>query len=213
VARASGATINDAVLAVCSGALRDYLADHQALPKDSLVATIPVSLAATDDTHRGGNAVTFAVVDLATSESDCNRRLDRITTGTRSVKNRLAALDGTGLTVYSLLGVATPILLEQLLGLDGRITPTSNVAISNVPGPRKALYYNGARMRRLGASTVLHGGQALNIVVLSYAGALQFTFTACDTRLPDVDRLPEHCREALDHLEAAHPRSATAARG
>jgi diacylglycerol O-acyltransferase len=203
VAQASGATINDAVLAVCSGALRDYLAEHQALPENSLLATIPVSIAAVDDTRAGGNAVTFAIVDLATGESDSSRRLNRITAGTRSVKDRLAALDATGLTVYSLLGVATPILVEQLLGLGGRITPMSNVAISNVPGPRKALYYNGARLQRLGAITVLYGGQALNIVVMSYTDTLQFTFTACDTRLPDVERLTDHCRQAFDRLEAA----------
>src|SRR6202007_2783791 len=88
VAQAGGATINDAVLAVCSGALRDYLAEHQALPKDSLLATIRVSIAAVDDTRAGGNAVTFAVVDLATGESDSNRRLNRIRAGTRSVKDR-----------------------------------------------------------------------------------------------------------------------------
>jgi diacylglycerol O-acyltransferase / wax synthase len=202
VAQASGATINDAVLAVCSGALRDYLAAHQALPKDSLRATIPVSTAAADDTSARGNAVTFAIVDLATDERDSNRRLNRITAGTRSVKDRLASLDATGLTVYSLLGVATPILVEQLLGLGGRITPMSNVAISNVPGPRKTLYYNGARMRRLGAITVLYGGQALNIVVMSYADTLQFTFTACDARLPDAELLTDHCRKAFDRLEA-----------
>jgi diacylglycerol O-acyltransferase / wax synthase len=203
VAEASGTTINDAVLAVCSGALRGYLAEHQALPKNSLLATIPVSLATTDATRAGGNAVTFAVVDLATTESDSTRRTNQIAAGTRSVKHRLAALDPTGLTVYSLLGVATPIFVEQLLGLDGRITPMSNVAISNVPGPRKALYYNGAPLQRLGAITVLYGGQALNIVAMSYTDTLQFTFTACDTRLPDVERLAEHCRQALDDLEAA----------
>lgn len=201
VAEASGATINDAVLAVCSGGLRDYLAEHQALPDNSLLATIPVSLASTDDTRAGGNAVTFAIVDLATSESDTNHRLNQIAAGMRSVKQRLAALDPTGLTIYSLLGVATPIFVEQLFGLDGRITPISNVAISNLPGPRKALYYNGAPLQRLGAITVLYGGQALNIVAMSYADTLQFTFTACDTRLPDVERLTEHCRRALDRLE------------
>ena len=59
------------------------------------------------------------------------------------------------------------MLAEQLLGLGGRITPTANVAISNVPGPRKTLYYNGAPLQQLGAITVLYGGQALNIVALS----------------------------------------------
>jgi hypothetical protein len=43
----------------------------------------------------------------------------------------------------------------ELLGLGGRITPTPNVAISNIPGPRKTLYYNGASLQRFGAITVL----------------------------------------------------------
>jgi diacylglycerol O-acyltransferase / wax synthase len=203
LADAGGATINDVVLAVCSGALRDYLAEHQALPEKSLLATIPVALPGADHARASGNAITFVVVGLATTECDGDRRLDRITAGTRLAKERLTALDHTGLTVYSLLGVATPILAEQLLGLGGRITPTANVAISNVPGPRKTLYYNGAPLQQLGAITVLYGGQALNIVAMSYTDTLQFTLTACDSRLPDVERLTDHCRHALERLEDA----------
>jgi diacylglycerol O-acyltransferase / wax synthase len=183
--------------------LRDYLAEHEALPEKSLLATIPASLPGADHARASGNAITFAVVGPATTECDGDRRLDRIAAGTRSAKKRLAALDPTGLTVCSLLGVATPILAEQLLGLGGRITPTANVAISNVPGPRKTLYYNGARLQQLGAITVLYGGQALDIVAMSYTDTVQFTLTACDTRLPDVERLTEHCRQALERLEDA----------
>ena len=45
VARGFGVSLNDVVMAICSGALRELLLTVDALPKKSLVAAMPVSLA------------------------------------------------------------------------------------------------------------------------------------------------------------------------
>lgn len=126
-----------------------------------------------------------------------NHRLgDR--TGT---KRRLEGISGAAINTYT-LAVTTPILFEQLLGLGGRTRPYYNLPISNVPGPRKQLYLDSAPLVDSHASTVIYHGQALNIVCLSYTDKLEFTFTACSTALPQVQRVAVHCGAELDALEA-----------
>ena len=84
-----------------------------------------------------------------------------------------------------------------------RINPPVNVTISNVPGPRDPLYYNGARLEAMyPVSLIAHGG-ALNITCLSYAGTLNFGFTGCRDTLPHMQRLAVYTGEALDELEEA----------
>jgi hypothetical protein len=76
VAKASDATLNDIVLAMCSGALRAYLIEMGGLPDESLTAMVPVSLRADDSA--GGNAVGAVLASLATDTKDPSWRLDRI---------------------------------------------------------------------------------------------------------------------------------------
>ena len=57
VKRAAGVTLNDVVLAMCSGALRYYLLEHNALPDTPLIAMVPVSLRSEAEADTGGNLV------------------------------------------------------------------------------------------------------------------------------------------------------------
>jgi Uncharacterized protein containing a NRPS condensation (elongation) domain len=70
IARRSSATVNDVVLAVCSGALRDYLIEQRALPDAPLTAMVPVALRTPSRADEGGNAVGAILCNLATNETD-----------------------------------------------------------------------------------------------------------------------------------------------
>lgn len=203
LARATGGTMNDVLLAVCSGALRRYLAESDALPATSLVTNIPVSIRGDGRYGGTGNAITWARIALATDIPDARRRLEVITEGTRAVKARLAMLRGSAKTGYTLL-VTIPILIEHLLRLGGRTRPLFNVPISNVPGPDHRLYLDGAELVSLHAMTVLYHGQGLNIVCLSYARRLEVSFTACPTAVPDLERLATLCDESVAELRQLH---------
>ncbi len=91
---------------------------------------------------------------------------------------------------------SSPIVLTTLLGL-GELLPAYNLVISNVPGSRKAMYWNGAHVEGVyPASIVLHG-QALNITLVSYMDQLDFGIIACRRSLPHVQRLLDHLEDSL----------------
>src|SRR6185436_20283821 len=81
IGKASGTTLNDVVLAMCSGAMRTYLLELDALPDTSLVAMVPVGLKAKQSqiaSAEGGNAVGAVMVQLATDQADPARRLGAV---------------------------------------------------------------------------------------------------------------------------------------
>jgi WS/DGAT/MGAT family acyltransferase len=204
LARRTGGTINDVVLAVCAGGLRRYLTEIDSLPDRPLITNIPVSVRRSDGKAQGGNAISWAMLSLATDIEDARERFAAIRCSTTKAKQQLDQLGADRIDTYTLL-VTTPILVEQLARLGGRIPPMYNIPISNVPGPRQPKYLDGALLRDIHALTVLYSGQALNVVAVSYADRLNFSFTACADTLPHVQRLADHCSEALTELELAHP--------
>ena len=201
IKNAFGVTINDVVLAMCSGALRRYLTAHNALPKEPLIALVPVSFR---DQAGGeaGNAITLAPATLATNLDDPQDRLELIHESMNRVKSRLGKLTPTELIEYGLL-MTLPLTLSQLTGLGGRVPPSFNLVISNVPGPDQPLYWNGSQMTGMYPLSLLPDGYAINITNASYAGWMNFGITADRRALPGVQRLIDHLEEALTELEQA----------
>ncbi|MDX6327096.1 MAG: diacylglycerol O-acyltransferase / wax synthase, partial [Nocardioidaceae bacterium] len=178
VAKAAGATINDVVLAMCSGALRKYLIELDGLPDQSLVAMVPVSLKLRDagSAHAEGNALGTIMVRLATDLEDPGDRLASVSAGVRSGKQAMAAMSPTQILAMSALGV-TPAVLLPMLKLAGATRPPFNLVISNVPGPDRPLYWKGARMTGMYPLSIPLHGQAMNVTVASYDGMLNFGLT------------------------------------
>ena len=76
-----------------------------------------------------------------------------------------------------------------------------NLIISNVPGPREALYLNGARLQEIYPISLLFNGEALNISVLSYGDRFNLGFTGCRDTLPHMQRVAVYTGETLAELE------------
>lgn len=187
--QAFDATLNDAVLAVCSGALRSYLRQHAVLPKASLIAAVPVSLRAAGD-GSASNQASMSVVSLGTQLATPAGRMAHVKAATASMKSALIDLKRVMPTDFPTLGV--PWLLTGLTALYGRsrladrIPPLANVVISNVPGPGVPLYLAGARMLSNHPASIVVHGIALNITVQSYNGSLDFGVMACAKAMPDM---------------------------
>ncbi len=199
VAKAADVSINDVFLGLCSSALRRYLVEINALPNKPLTAGVPVSVRPADD-QNAGNAISFIIANLNTHYADPLERLRAIRESTRIAKEHLQALPKAGIDSYTLIYMA-PFILQLIAGLGGKLRPMFNVTISNVPGPDKTLYFNGARMEQMYPVSLLMHGQALNITSVSYAGQFNIGFTGCRDALPHVQRMAVHTGEALEELE------------
>ena len=170
------------------------------LPDIPLTAGIPVNIRPADD-QGTGTQISFMIASLATDEADPLNRLQQIKTSTRRAKEHLQKLPKSALTQYTML-LMSPYILQLMSGLGGRMRPVFNVTISNVPGPERTLYYEGAKLEAMyPVSLIAHGG-ALNITCLSYAGSLNFGYTGCRDTLPSMQKLAVYTGEALDELES-----------
>jgi diacylglycerol O-acyltransferase / wax synthase len=96
-----------------------------------------------------------------------------------------------------------PTIVTLLTGIGGRTPPMFNITISNVPGPDKPLYFRGAELLAVYPASIVTHGQALNITCESYAGCMNFGFTACHTSVPSTQKLAVYALEALQALEAS----------
>jgi diacylglycerol O-acyltransferase len=199
VSKALDVTINDVVLAMCSGALRRYLEDQGEHPEHSLRALVPVSVREKDD-FDSSVAVSYIVANLGTRLEDPADRLEAIVDSTRAGKKMLGELTSREAGLYATL-IQTPLFLASMMGVADWFPPVSTV-ISNVPGPKQQLYWNGAPL--LGSypvSAVFHGF-ALNITFVSYNGNLDFGIIACRRTVPRVQRLIDYLELSLAELEA-----------
>jgi diacylglycerol O-acyltransferase / wax synthase len=200
VSKAAGATLNDIALAICAGALREYLIVHNALPDKPLIAMVPVSVRAADGPE-GGNQVSVILANLGTHVADPARRLETIIASMKKAKERMSKMTRIEQIAYAAAALS-PMLLTTQLGLD-RFRPAFNLVISNVPGPTKPLYWNGARLDESYPVSIPIDGQALNITLTSYCDQLAFGYTACRRSVPGMQRLLDFTERALAELETA----------
>jgi diacylglycerol O-acyltransferase len=207
VKNAAGATVNDVVLALCAGALRRYLDDHDEHPDGPLVAMVPVSVRSEDERDAMGNRVSSTFTSLATDVDDPVERLEVIHRCMAEVKVQQQAIGADTLGDWA--EFAAPALAGRAARLYSRTRmadrhrPLFNVTISNVPGPAFPLYSIGARMvANYPVGPIMDGG-GLNMTVMSYLDQLDFGLQACPDVLPNVWSLAEGLQEALDELVSA----------
>ncbi len=212
VKKAFGVSVNDVVMAMCAGALRRWLVDHDALPDQPLVAMIPVSVR--DPASQGGlgNRVSAMLAPLPTSVTDPGLRLQIVHSATQVAKAQQAAIP-QGL-VDQISDFAVPALTARAArvvfatGLLHRLPPF-NVTISNVPGPNVPVYMCGARLIAHYPVSVVTDGQGLNITLVGYLGRLHFGLVGSRELIPDIDALAGYLPEELALLaKAAEKRAA-----
>jgi WS/DGAT/MGAT family acyltransferase len=206
VAKSRGATINDIVLAICAGALRRYLKERRALPEAPLTAAVPASLRGRDDKTLN-NQVLFTLCKLATDRAEPLQRLAAIKASSQDAKGLFADVKEVLTTDISVIGA--PIVatgLARLVGMTGAadlLPAVANVIVSNVPGPRKPIYFSGAAAVHYFPVSIPYHGLALNITVQSYLDNLEFGVVACRAAVPDAQLIATYLIEEFDALKLA----------
>ncbi|TCB52683.1 wax ester/triacylglycerol synthase family O-acyltransferase [Acinetobacter sp. ANC 4779] len=197
IAKALGVTINDVVLAICSGALREYLISQQALPKKPLIAMVPASIR--DDDSEVSNRITMILANLGTHKETPLERLQIIRRSVLNAKQRFKRMNSNQILNYSAL-----VYGAAGLNIVSGMMPTRqafNIVISNVPGPREPLYWNGAKLDALYPASIVLDGQALNITMTSYLDKLEVGLTGCRNALPKMQNLLIHLEDEIQRFE------------
>ena len=205
IGKASGTTINDVVMAMCSGAVRKYLLELDELPEDPLVAMVPVGLKAKESqtaSAEGGNAVGAVMVQMATDLHDPAQRLAAINKSMKDGKEALQSMTPLQILAMSAIGQA-PAILTPMFRMQGLIRPPYNLIISNVPGPRTTHYWNGAALVGSYPLSIPINGMALNITCTSYDGNMAFGLTGCRRTVPHLQRLLTYLDDEVKALEKA----------
>ena len=213
VGSATNSKVNDVVMAVSAGALRRYLLERSALPKEPLIAALPVSLREPGNTDMN-NQVTMMLCSLSTDIAAPLARLTAIVASSQDSKARLGDVKGAMPIDISILGA--PVVMTGLAEWMGRTKAADqlpamvNVLISNVPGPRKPMYCAGAQLENYFPVSIPSHGGALNITVQSYMDNLDFGLIACRAAVPDIQNMADMLVEEFEILkQAASTKSTT----
>lgn len=214
IKRAFHVSLNDVIVAVMAGALRQTLQRRGWAPPGggrSVRAMVPVSTHPPGDEAVSGNRVALLLVPLPLEEADPGRRLQRVAAVTRELKHGATAAAGDYLV--RLTDVTTPAALSAIF----RVTlwrRAFNLILTNVPGPPWPLYLMGARLDSLIPIVNLWPGQGLGVALLSYDGRLFWGIDADRQVLPEVESLVGDIEGAFAELrEVAAVRAGTAGVG
>ena len=201
---ATGCTVNDVVMAICTGALREYLLRHDALPDQPLRAMVPVSIRTGLEEDPWTNRVGAIIADLPTHLADPLDRLRGCHDAMIEAKRQLDVLPADD--IAELAQVAPPLAataamrLQHRLRLADRVNLPTNVVISNVPGPRHALYFAGALMTNYIPVSTITDDMGLNITVHSYLDRLDFGLISDRELVPDLWDLVDLHIDEIDRL-------------
>jgi WS/DGAT/MGAT family acyltransferase len=208
VRRAFGVSLNDVVLAICSGSLRSYLEARDALPDRTMVAQVPMAI------HRNehhvdpetvpGNLLSAMGAALPVHLARPADRVRAVQASTRAARVLHHALGDDLLA--DLVAVPPPLVLSALvrayawLRLDQHMPPIFNAIVSNVPGPSEPLYCCGAQLRHAYLLGPLLVGSGLNITVLSYRDSIDIGIVICPEIVDDAWAIADGMAPALADL-------------
>lgn len=197
--------VNDVVMALVAGVLRQFLIDRDELPDSSLVAMVPVSVHGKSD-RPGRNQVSGMFSRLETQIADPVQRLESIAAANSVAKQHSSAISATLLQDWSQFAAPAVFGIAMRLYAKTRLTssrPVHNLVISNVPGPQAPLYFLGCAIDAMYPLGPIFHGSGLNITVMSLNGKLNVGLIACPELVPDLWALADGFAVGMDELLAA----------
>jgi WS/DGAT/MGAT family acyltransferase len=203
-----GGTVNDVVLAVVTGAIRNWLHSRGVRTEGlELRALVPVSIRAEDEHGNLGNRITLMRGPLPVYIEDPVRRLHTISEEMAGLKESKQALGAEMISRFN--DFAPPTLLAQASRLNFS-TRLFNLLVTNVPGPQIPLYVLGRELEEVFPVAFLPQNHALAIAIMSYHGKVGFGLLADYDSMEDIEILGDGINEALEELLAAGESAAAA---
>ncbi|HKH14260.1 MAG TPA: wax ester/triacylglycerol synthase family O-acyltransferase [Solirubrobacterales bacterium] len=209
-----GGTVNDVVLAVVAGALREWLRGRGIRTEGlELRAQVPVSIRAQDERGELGNRLAAMRAPLPVYIADPVRRLQLVTEAMRGLKQSKQALGAEVISRFN--DFAPPTLLAQSARINFS-TRLFNLTVTNVPGPQVPLYILGRELEDIFPIGFLPPNQALFVAIMSYNGGVNFGLLADYDAMDDVDVVAKGIEQGIAELmeaaeEATEPATETEA--
>lgn len=203
----AGATLNDVVLGVVSGALRRHLRGHGGLPDAPLVVNVPVAGAPTGAPQRQwGNGFSNFFATLATDVDDPLERLRAIAAGTAEAKVQLDLQGRDTLPLW--LDRIPPAIARPASRLVDRhkakdpSTAAFNILVSNVRVTSQDWDLGGHRVEHLYMSGPIADDAGLNVTVTGFGDELHVAVVASPVAVPDAHAFVDLLQDALRELVA-----------
>jgi WS/DGAT/MGAT family acyltransferase len=201
------ATVNDVILALCSGAIHHYLKAKRELPPESLLVMAPINTRSENErSAAGGNQVSLMTLPLCTDIADPLQRLRRIAQHTAQAKETVNSIGAREITDLNKSTPAATMALAFRLVTGANLLGSLrafNTVVSNVPGPQVPIYLCGARLLSWSGLGPCSHGLGFGFPVLSYNGKVNFAFNGCAKAVPDVDFAVECLERAFTELKDA----------
>jgi diacylglycerol O-acyltransferase len=200
VAKHLHVTINDLVLAISAGALRELSLRYDGRADGPIVASVPVSTDRSTERITGNEIGGFAVSLPIHIENPTERlRLIAISTEMAKESQELFGQELYGrLMNYVPPGLATPVL--QWVAQHDTQRRLMNIPISNVAGPREYGTLDGARVSAIYSVGPLAPGCGMNITVWSYVDHLNISVIADDQTLGETREATDAMLRAFDEM-------------
>lgn len=199
-----GCTLNDVILAVAAGGLRNYLRERGELPEETLTAACPVSVRTEAQSSEYNNKVSVLWTALWTDIADPIERVRRIHESTVNAKAEFAIMGADTISKWAefagprVFSIAVREYSRRHLADHHR--PVHNLIISNVPGPREPLYLAGRKLTAVYPMGPVMEGSGLNLTVISYEDSIDFGFFVDSKLVPDVWEIAAASDRAFEEL-------------
>lgn len=206
-AKVSQATVNDVIVSIVGGAMRQYLIANDELPDQSLITGAPINIRGKSDIDSSANMISMMRLSLATDIADPVERLQKVVSASRQAKR-----DAASMGLQTLTDVAQAID-PQLLVMGVRLvnseimnemisTPVHTI-VSNVPGPREELTLAGGTLSRVYGLGPLKDQVGLFHAVTSVGGTLSIGFVSCSSMMLQPEEYEACLLSAYESLLAA----------
>ena len=168
VRKRHGGTVNDVLLALVTGALRQWLVAHDSAGEGSTVrALIPVSRRSRDPRGTSGNQISGFLCELPVGEPDARERLRVV----RAAMDRNKASGaGRGAGALPLLADRIPAAVHRLATpLAGRCAPLLfDALVTSVHLPALVLKLDGAELKEMYPVAPVAAGHAVGVALSVY---------------------------------------------
>ncbi len=196
-----GGTVNDVVLTVVTGALREWLVDRGIKTEGlELRALVPVSIRSADESGALGNRIAAMRGPLPVYVEDPVRRLAIVGRAMDGLKQSRQALGAEVISRFN--DFAPPTLLAQASRINFS-TRLFNLIVTNVPGPQMPLYVLGRELQDVFPVAFLPENHGLAIAIMSYNGRINFGLLADYDAVDDVAQIAAGIEDSLAALGAA----------